>query len=287
MEVVRWSARPALRRPVMIAAFEGWNDAGDAASSAAAYLARAWEARAFASIDPEEFYDFTATRPQIRLSEGLTRRVEWPANDLLSASLPGTTRDVVFLQGVEPQLRWRTFASAVVDVARAVGVELVVTLGALLAEVPHTRPVRVTGTAHDPALVARLDLQQSRYEGPTGIVGVLHDAMGRAGLESASLWATVPHYIGQTPSPKATLALVERTAGLLDAPVRTVELDVAAAAYERQVTEVVAADEDAAAYVQALEAAEDDPRSGETIENAGGDALAAEVERYLREHPPG
>jgi proteasome assembly chaperone (PAC2) family protein len=268
----------------MIVAFEGWNDAGDAASTAATYLADAWKARTFASIDPEDFFDFTSTRPQVRLVDGITRRIDWPVNEFRTASLPGTDRDVVFLHGTEPQLRWRTFAHAVLDVAQTLGVEMVITLGALLAEVPHTRPVRVTGTAVDEALVARLGLQRSRYEGPTGIVGVLHDALSRAGLVSASLWATVPHYVGQTPSPKATLALVERTAEVLDCPLVTTDLDLAAAAYERQVSEAVEADEDAAAYVHSLEANDEDGEDGLHVE--GGDAIAAEVERFLRDHGP-
>jgi predicted ATP-grasp superfamily ATP-dependent carboligase len=285
MEIVTWVERPVLRRPVMIAAFEGWNDAGDAATTAVRYLARKWDAQEFASIDPEEFYDFSSTRPQVRLSEGLTRNIDWPANDWAAAPLPGSDKDVVFLQGVEPQLRWRTFCGAVVEVAQGLGVEMVLTLGALLAEVPHTRPVRVTGTAADADLVARLGLQRSGYEGPTGIVGVLHDALGRAGLASASLWAAVPHYVGQTPSPKAALALVERAADLLTVPVRTADLDLAAAAYERQVNEVVEADEDATAYIHSLEEAADADEGDGDVPLVEGDAIAAEVERFLREHP--
>jgi proteasome assembly chaperone (PAC2) family protein len=292
VEIVRWEDRPSLRHPVMIIAFEGWNDAGDAATTAENHLSTQWRARRFATIDPEEFYDFTNTRPQIRLVDGMTRSIEWQTNEFKAAALPGTSRDAVLLHGTEPQLRWRTFSAAVIGVAQAVGVEMVVTLGALLAEVPHTRPVRITGTAVDPELVDRLGLQQSHYEGPTGIVGVLHDGLARAGITSASLWATVPHYVGQTPSPKAALALVERTAELLDASVLTTDLDLAAAAYERQVSEAVEADEDAAAYVRSLEVSDD---SGDEIgeldegrlEVAGGDALAAEVERFLRDHGQG
>jgi proteasome assembly chaperone (PAC2) family protein len=280
-----------LRRPVLIAAFEGWNDAGDGASSASAYLARRWDAEPFASIDPEEFFDFTATRPEVRLERGGVRAIEWPEIRFASAPLGPSGRDVVFLRGAEPQLRWRTFTSLVVEAARAVGVELVVTLGALLAEVPHTRPVRVTGTAQDHALSLKLGLQPSRYEGPTGIVGILHEAFGRAGIPSASLWASVPAYVGQTPSPKAALALVSRVGELLGVNVPTVDLDVAAAAYERQVDEVVSADEDATAYVRSLEDAldegdDEDDDEDDAIDPAdlpGGDVLAAEVERFLRE----
>jgi predicted ATP-grasp superfamily ATP-dependent carboligase len=191
---------------------------------------------------------------------------------------------VVFLHAAEPQLRWRTFAATVVGVAKALEVELVLTLGALLAEVPHTHPVKVTGTAANPQLVARLGLQRSRYEGPTGIVGVLHEALSRAGIASASLWATVPHYVSGTPSPKATLALIERATSLLGARVDTVDLEIAASAYERQVSEVVADDEDMAAYVRRLE---EDDEEDEQPEMPSRDELADEVERFLREQPPG
>lgn len=289
MDLLTWEHRPKLRRPVLVIAFEGWNDAGDGASAAAAYLARRFNAVRFATIDPEEFYDFTSTRPEVRLEDGVTRTIEWPENVFSASPLGSTGRDVVFLRGTEPQLRWRTFAGLVVEVAHAMEVELVVGLGALLAEVAHTRPVRVTGTAADRALVDRLGLRPSRYEGPTGILGVLGDAFHHAGIPSASLWASVPAYVGQTPSPKAALALVSRLTDLLDFTVPTVDLDVAAAAYERQVNEVVAGDEDAIAYVQSLEEVddaedEDDDEGGsDELELPGGDALAAEVERYLRE----
>jgi hypothetical protein len=293
-ELLRWDRRPTLRRPVLIAAFVGWNDAGDGASAAGAYLARRWGAEPFATIDPEEFFDFTATRPEVRLEGGGVRAIDWPETQFSAAPLGPSGRDVVFLRGAEPQLRWRTFSSLVLEVARAVGVELAVTLGALLAEVPHTRPVRVTGTAQDPTLSLRLGLQPSRYEGPTGIVGILHEAFGREGIPSASLWASVPAYVGQTPSPKAALALVSRVSDLLGVHVPTVDLDVAAAAYDRQVDEVVSADEDASAYVRSLEDAvddrddtdEDDDDEDEGLEAGelpGADALAAEVERFLRE----
>jgi hypothetical protein len=282
MEHVHWQNRPKLHRPVLVAAFEGWNDAADAASAAARYLRERWSARPIASIDPEEFYDFTATRPQVRLVNGITREIEWPANEFSSAPLPGPGHDVVVLLGHEPQLRWRTFSEQVVGVAKELGVELVVILGALLADVAHTRPVRVTGTAVDEDLIVRLGLGRSSYEGPTGIVGVLHDAFGAAGIPSASLWAAVPHYVASTPSPKASLALVERAAGLLSTQIITADLQVLAADYERQVSEVVAADEDVSAYVHRLESSadEDDVADMETVT---GDALADELERYLRE----
>ena len=282
MDHVRWQDRPQLRRPVLVAAFEGWNDAGDAASTAVRYLRDRWSARAFASIDPEEFHDFTATRPQVRLTQGITRRIEWPETEFSCAPLPGAGRDVVVLLGHEPQLKWRTFSEQVVGVVTELGVELIVVLGALLADVAHTRPVRVTGTAADADLVRRLKLGRSTYEGPTGIVGVLHDAFSRVHIPSASLWAAVPHYVAGTPSPKAALALVERAADLLSTTVITDDLAVAAVDYEGQVSEVVAGDEDVAAYVHRLEsnADEDDVADMEAV---SGDTIAAELERYLRE----
>jgi predicted ATP-grasp superfamily ATP-dependent carboligase len=282
MEIVRWERRVQLRRPVLIAAFEGWNDAGDAASLAVGYLADAWSAHRFATVDPEEFYDFTVTRPQVRMNEAAEREIDWPSTELWAASLPSLGHDVVLLRGVEPQLKWRTFCAAVVGVARAVGAELAITLGALLADVPHTRPVRVSGMAHDPALADRLGLRPSAYEGPTGIVGVLHDACSRAGLPSASLWATVPHYVSQVPSPKAALALVERSAALVGTHVDPVELRAASLAYVEQVSERVADDEEAAAYVAQLEEA-DDLEEDDVSTLPSADALAAEVERFLRD----
>jgi proteasome assembly chaperone (PAC2) family protein len=281
-EHVRWTERPRLRRPVLVAAFEGWNDAADAATTAARYLRSRWGARQFASIDPEEFYDFSSTRPRVRLTEGLSREIVWPANELWAASLPDTARDVVLLVGTEPQLRWRTFCSQVIAVADELGVEMLLTLGALLADVAHTRPVRVSGAAADPELVDELGLERSTYEGPTGIVGVLHDAAGQRSLRSASLWAAVPHYVAATPSPKATLALVERATSILAAPVVTTDLELKASDYERQVTEVVATDEDVAAYVRRLEETTDDDDAA-PLEAQSGDALAAELERFLRE----
>src|SRR6266511_610462 len=206
---------PSLTRPVLISAFRGWNDGGQGASLAGGYLAKSWDAERFAEIDPEEFFDFQATRPHVSLVEGMTRRIDWPENAFYHAPLPGTDRDAVLLLGIEPNLRWRTFASLVLDLAQELGVEIFVSLGALLADVPHTRPAPVTGSASDPELVASLGLQQSRYQGPTGIVGVLHDAFRIGGIPSASLWAAVPHYVSLTPSPRAAYALAERLADLL------------------------------------------------------------------------
>ena len=238
---------------MLLAAFEGWNDAGNAASEAAAYLMQAWSGSTFAVFDAEQLFDYTSTRPRVRLELGETRHLEWPALSLSSASVPGADRDVVFLSGPEPQLRWRSLAEEVRQLCTSVGVTRAVLLGALLADVPHTRPVRVSGGAGDPELAALAGVEPSYYEGPTGIVGVVADALGRAGIPTASLWASVPHYVSQSSSPKATLALVERTARVLGTDVDVAELRISAAAYERQISDLVASDEDASAYVTRLE----------------------------------
>jgi predicted ATP-grasp superfamily ATP-dependent carboligase len=276
---------PELTRPVLVAAFRGWNDGAQAASLAAGYLARLWGAEKFGEIDPEGFFDFQATRPHVSLVEGVTRQIDWPETAFYHARPRRLSRDVVLLLGIEPNVRWRTFTDLVVGHAQSLGVELVVTLGALLADVPHTRPSPVTGSASNPSLVQELGLSTSRYEGPTGIVGVLHDACNRAGIPSASLWAAVPHYVSLTPSPRAAAALCERLGGLLGLEIETSELSQAAQAYEEQVSQAVAADEETAAYVEELE------RRTDTIEDdvelPSGDALAAELTRYLRERETG
>jgi predicted ATP-grasp superfamily ATP-dependent carboligase len=288
---LRLDHRPELERGVLIAAFRGWNDGGQGASLAAGYLAKVWHATRFGDIDPEEFFDFQATRPHVSLEDGMTRRIDWPENALYHARPEGLDRDVVLLLGVEPNLRWRTFTDAIVGLARASGVQLVVTLGSLLADVPHTRLPPVTGTATDEALVTEMGLSASRYEGPTGIVGVLHDACRRADVPSVSLWAAVPHYVSLTPSPRAAYALCDRLGGLLGTKIPAAELREAGDAYVEQVNEAVRSDEETAAYVEELE------RRTDTLEDAAdlpsGDALAAELTRFLREReqdgddPPG
>jgi len=275
--------RPELRRPVLVTAFRGWNDGGQGATLAAGYLARIWGAERFADIDPETFVDFQATRPHVSLEDGITRRIEWPENAFYHASIPGADRDVVLLLGVEPNMRWRAFCGLVLDLARDLGVELVVTLGSLLADVPHTRAAPVTGTAGDPDLVARLGLQHSRYEGPTGIVGILQDACTRAGMPAASLWAAVPHYVSLAPSPRAARALCDRLAALLEVTIDTGELADAEESYAEQVTEAVATDAETAAYVEELERRTDELDLEEHEELPSGDTLAAELTRFLRE----
>jgi proteasome assembly chaperone (PAC2) family protein len=283
-EDLRIVDRPALRRPVLISAFRGWNDGGQAATVAAAYLARQWDATRFADIDPESFMDFQAVRPTVTLDGGLTRRIEWPENVFFHAPVPGADRDAVILLGVEPNYRWRAFTDLVVGLARDLGVELVVTLGALLADVPHTRPAPVTGAATDPRLVEELGLQLSRYEGPTGIVGVLHDACRSADLRSVSLWSAVPHYVSLAPSPRAAKARCVRLSDLMGVPIPTVELDEAEEEYAAQVSEAVASDPETQAYVEELEQRAD---SLESFADEGqlptGEALADELTRFLRD----
>ncbi len=276
-----------LRDPVLIAAFRGWNDAGDAASFAAAHLGRVWSAQKFASIDPEEFYDFQAVRPQVELVDGITRKITWPANEFWAARLEDAAHDVILMVGTEPSTRWRTFTNLIVAVAKQHDVKLVVTFGALLADVAHSRPVHITGTAVNPEIVERLNLQRSRYEGPTGIVGVLHEAFARAGIDSASLWAAVPHYLAVSPNPKAALALTRKAAQLIQVPADTDALERATTNYEERVSEMVASDDDVQAYVRLLEERSDERELEEMDSNLpSGDALAAELENFLRNRNP-
>jgi proteasome assembly chaperone (PAC2) family protein len=284
MEAMRWERRPKLERPTLVCSFKGWNDAAESATAALSFVASRWGAKPFGAIDPEEFFDFQVTRPTVRLTEGITRVIEWPELELSSASPEGGSRDVVFLTGSEPNLRWKTFASTVVGAARELGVEFVVSMGALLADVPHTRPVQITGIAADPELVERLGFSQTRYEGPTGIVGVLHDACARAGLPSASLWAPVPHYVATVPSPKATLALLSRLEQLLEVPIDVSELEDAAVEYERRLDEAVASEPEVRALVERLERQIDELEEEiSPTDLPSGDTLARDFQRFLRD----
>jgi proteasome assembly chaperone (PAC2) family protein len=297
---LRWETeRPALQRPVLIVAFEGWNDAGEAATTAVRHVGTHASATPLASIDAEQFFDFTTARPEVRLVGGKVRRIVWPTNDLKWGRIPGANRDVIVLAGVEPHLRWRTFCGLVLEVAKAMNCELVVSIGALLADVPHSRPVPITGTAYDGSVATRYGMERSKYEGPTGILGVLHDAFARERIDAVSLWAAVPHYLQGTPSPRAALALVERLSELLEVTIPVLDLQIAAVDYERQVDEAISGDEEMQAFVQQLEAnhldeLEDDdddadlaPEPGDLTDADGnvpsGDAIAAELERFLRE----
>ena len=267
-----------LRRPVLVAAFEGWNDAGDAASDAVEHLRTAWEGREVAALDPDDYYDFQVNRPFVRILDDGQRSITWPTCRFSVCSPAGADRDVVLVQGHEPNMRWRAFCDEVITIAVDLAVEMIVTLGALLADSPHTRPVPVNGTASDRATTEALGLERSRYEGPTGIVGVLQDACASAGLPAVSFWAAVPHYVSTPPVPKATLALLRRVEDLLDVPVPLGELPEEAREWEGQVDEVASGDEEVTAYIATLE--EREPAAD--LPEASGDAIAKEFERYLR-----
>jgi len=282
MAYLSWTDRPTGERPVMVVAFEGWNDAGDAATAAVEYLAEQWQARAFAEIDPEDFYDFTSTRPTVRTEDGLTRIIDWPRNTFSWARPPGTG-GVVLMRGVEPQLKWRTFCEQVLHVATMLDCRMVMTLGALLADVAHTRPTPVFGNAYDQSVIDALGMEPSHYEGPTGIVGVLHAECAEIRLDSASLWAAVSAYVPSAPSAKSALALVQQAAVLIGIPVDTAELDEAAADYEQQISELVSEDDSTAEYVRQLEEQHD--RNAGAVRSA--DDLVEEVERFLREQGQG
>jgi len=279
--------RPELERPVLIAAFTGWNDAADAASVAVGALASFWGVRRFGGFDGEEFFDFQTTRPQVKLIDGVTREIEWPEN-MLSATEPSLEaaggRGAILLTGPEPNLRWRAFSTAVVELAKALSVELVVTMGALLADVPHSRPVSVAANSQDAALVESLGLSASRYEGPTGITGVLHRACADGGLPSVSFWASVPHYLPAVPSAPAALALLDNLSALLGIKVDTADLESTAETYQEQISVAVSQDSDLSSYVRMLEERFDSQADQGPRHLPSGDELAQELEGFLREH---
>ena len=283
MEALHWERRPELHEPIMLVAFEGWTDGGGAASAAASYLSERWSARPFAEIDPEEFYDFTVARPHVKLDDSGDRSIVWPANRFSAASVP-SGRDVVLMVGIEPHTRWRAFSECVTAVAKDTRVQAVFTLGAMLAGVPHTRPVVVRGSSADTRLAARLGLSRPQYQGPTGMVGVLQAAFVGAGVPVGSLMAQVPHYVPGTASPKATLALVERVCEMLSTEVPTEPLRQASATYEAQVSEAIGSDDEMVEYVRQLEQRVDQTvLTPDEADLPSGDALAAELERFLRE----
>jgi proteasome assembly chaperone (PAC2) family protein len=281
MDALRWQRKPKLRAPTLVGAFKGWNDAAESATEALDFLAVQWGAEQFAAIEPEEFLDFQVTRPTVRLIEGQTRKIDWPEMTLSSAQIGGLKRDVVLLSGVEPNLRWKSFCDTVLEVVRELRIEMVVTLGALLADVPHTRPVPITGIAWDQSLVERLGFSQARYEGPTGIVGVLHDACANAEVPSASLWAPVPHYVAGVPSPKASLALLSALEGLLEVELETAELEEASTEYEQRLDEAVAAEPEVRMLVERLERQMDEEEIS-FRDLPSGDTIAREFQRFLR-----
>ncbi|GAA1479443.1 filament polymerization regulator ParJ [Nocardioides aestuarii] len=273
---------PDLVEPVVIAAFEGWNDAAESASAAVDHLMRVWDARVVGAVDPEDFYDFQVNRPSVGTDANGHRRLTWPTTQIAVASPPDLDRDVILIRGIEPSMRWRQFAAEVLAATDELGGELVVTLGALLADTPHTRPIPVTGTATEPDLVDRLKLEQSTYEGPTGIVGVLQDACVKLDIPAVSYWAAVPHYVASPPCPKATLALLGQLEDLLGASIPLDDLPEEARAWERGVDELAEEDEDVADYVRALE----ETRDTTDLPEASGEAIAREFERYLKRNRP-
>ena len=275
---------PRLVEPVVVAAFEGWNDAGDAASTALEHLELSWDARPLAAMDPDDYYDFQVTRPTVHLVDGITRRIEWPTTRLSVCRPPGAEHDVVLVRGIEPNMRWRAFCSELLTYLEKVGATTVVTLGALLTDTPHTRPVPVSGTAYDTESAARFSLETSRYQGNTGIVGVFQDACVRAGIPAISFWAAVPHYVSQAPDPKAAVALLHRVEEVLDLEVPLGGLPEQAEAWERTVSEMADADDEVREYVRSLE---ERTESESAIPDASGETIAADFERYLRRRGPG
>ncbi|WP_326599947.1 PAC2 family protein [Streptomyces sp. NBC_01803] len=273
---------PELVDPVMVAAFEGWNDAGDAASTAVAHLEREWKGEVFAALDAEDYYDFQVNRPHIWLDGGV-RRITWPTTRLSvvrigSENGPVKRRDLVLVRGIEPSMRWRSFCNEILGFAHELGVEMVVVLGALLGDTPHTRPVPVTSVTSDEDLARTLDLEESRYEGPTGIVGILQEACTHAGVPAVTLWAAVPHYVAQPPNPKASLALLHSLEDLLDVNIPLGDLPEDARAWQIGVDQLAAEDSEVAEYVKSLEEARDTA----DLPEASGEAIAKEFERYLR-----
>jgi proteasome assembly chaperone (PAC2) family protein len=275
---------PDLVEPVVVAAFEGWNDAGDAASTAVEHLELSWDARPLAAVDPEDYYDFQVTRPTVHLVDGISRRIEWPTTRLSVCRPPGADHDVVLIRGIEPNMRWRSFCGELIGYLDALGATTVVTLGALLTDTPHTRPVPVTGTTYDSSSAARFGLEASRYTGPTGIVGVFQDACVQAGIPAISFWAAVPHYVSQAPDPKAAVALLHRVEEVLDIEVPLGGLPEQAEAWERTVSEMADADDEVREYVRSLE---ERTESESVLPETSGESIAADFERYLRRRGPG
>ena len=269
-----------LTSPVIIAAFEGWNDAGEAASGVINHLSLAWQAAPVGAIDPEDYYDFQVTRPVTEVAEGRTERLIWPTTRLLAAKQEATERDLLLVHGIEPNMRWRAFSEELVEGLESLGVKMIILLGALLADAPHTRPVPVSIGSSDAKLGTEIGVGLSDYKGPTGIVGVLQHTCTQAGIPTISLWAQVPHYVAQPPSPKATLALLHGVEDVLDVPLPLADLPEEARAWERGVDELAQQDSEVADYVRTLEEAKD----AMDLPEASGDAIAREFERYFRRH---
>jgi proteasome assembly chaperone (PAC2) family protein len=284
VESLTWQSDvPQLRSPVLVCSFRGWNDAASSASRALATVVESLDAELIAHVDPEEFFDFQTTRPTITLTEGQARHIEWPQNNLYAARVPAADRDIVLLDGTEPNLRWRTFSEGIANAADALGAEMVITLGALIAEVSHTLPVPITGLASSDELVEALDLERSNYEGPTGIVGVVHDCCGQLGMSSASLWAAVPHYVAAVPNPKAALALLRRLEGLTGIAIEASDLEQETDGYEEQIGRAVAANPEIKELVDRIEAEQAEQFAEEGGELPSADAIAREFQQFLRQ----
>jgi len=277
---------PQLVSPVLVAAFEGWNDAGDAASGAVEHLELVWDAQPLTELDPDDYYDFQVNRPTVSLVDGVSRRITWPTTRFSYCRPPGAEFDLVLMHGIEPNMRWRAFCRELLAVIRELGVHTVVTLGALLSDTPHTRATQVSGTAYDAESARRFDLERSRYEGPSGIVGVLQDACVASGIPAISFWAGVPHYVSQPPNPKATLALLHRVEEVLDVPIPLAELPQQSDEWQKLVDEMAAEDEEVTEYIRNLEERDDEIDRSE-MGQASGDAIAREFERYLRRRDRG
>lgn len=273
---------PELADPIMIAAFEGWNDAGESASGAIGHLDQAWQAKPLVSLSPDDYYDFQVTRPTVEIVDGESRKITWPTTRLTVARPEGSKRDVVLVHGIEPNMRWRAFCEDMLGVIRDLGIEKMVMLGALLADAPHTRPVPITASYSDPGASRQYSIEPSRYEGPTGITGVLHDTCATAGITTVSLWAAVPHYVAQPPCPKGTLALLRGVEDILDLTLPLGDLPEQARAWERGVDELASQDTEVADYVRSLE----EQKDAAELPEATGEAIAREFERYLRRRGP-
>jgi proteasome assembly chaperone (PAC2) family protein len=274
---------PHLRSPVLVCAFRGWNDAAAAASTALGAVAASFDSELIAKVDPEDYFDFQSTRPTISMVDGETRRIDWPENNLIAVRVPTADRDLVLLDGTEPNLRWRTFSETIATAADALGVELVITLGALIAEVSHTLPVPITGLASSEDLVEDLDLERSNYEGPTGVVGVVHDCCRQVGMSSASLWAAVPHYVAAVPNPKAALALIRRLEGLTGIAVDASELELETESYEEQIGRAVAANPEIKELVERIEAEQAEQLGDEGVDLPSADTIARDFQHFLRQ----
>lgn len=270
-----------LRNPIMIAAFEGWNDAGESATGAISHLLTVWTHQQLAITDPEEYYDFQVNRPTIRVDAKVVREIIWPNTIVYAVSTPHLENDFLIVKGIEPSMRWRRFADELLDLADDYESPLLITMGALLADTPHSRPISVTGSGSHPDVAERLGVEISRYEGPTGIVGILQDAANRRDLDAVSLWAAVPHYVSTPPSPKASLALVNALEDFLEISIAQGDLPARARAWEDQVNQMAAEDAEVGDYVKQLESSKD----ASEIPELSGEVLAREVERFLRRNP--